>query len=74
MSDSEDYFDDPNVKAIKVADAGGDVLQDMVDIDGFRVNSWDVPRRQLADTVRGIPNLRLRVDDILIFSLPKSGG
>ena len=70
---AEEAFKAPNVSAIKLADAGGDVLHDMIDIDGMRVNSFNRPLKELVETVRNIRNLQLRSGDVLLFSYPKSG-
>ena len=70
---ADEISNDPGVRAFEQADAGGDILHDNLEIDGFRIHSFSKPRKEFVETIRNAKNLELRDDDVFLFSLAKSG-
>ncbi|XP_045162526.2 sulfotransferase 1A1-like [Mercenaria mercenaria] len=60
------------MSGLEVVDAGGDVVQ-LVDVDGYRVCTFDREPEKEADIVREIKNFNCRHDDVFIIAPPKSG-
>lgn len=58
---------------LMVIDAGGEQICDLLDIDGLTLNRLNKTADITANIVRNVKNLKIREDDIILCSPPKSG-
>lgn len=60
-------------KSFTVEDAGGSVLHKQLMVDGLQLATFYKPANVAAAVIRNIPNFKIRDDDVMLCSFPKSG-
>lgn len=62
-----------SVKPYELTDAGGATCQGMITVDGYPVPNFMEDGMERGKTILGIRNWKIRDDDVVVKSLPKSG-
>lgn len=65
--------DEPFMEAFDLRDAGGARLCCQMRVDGMRINTFAKPPEVTAEIIRHIKDIKIRDDDVMLCTPPKSG-